>query len=87
MKCHFLSEREKIIAVQRLQNNHTGIQTRKFKITQVVDAVRDPSVYSSIQVSQREFLHLLPLTKLINIDLEPTSLPHLVILGYIQSAC
>lgn len=45
MKARFLSEKEKRIAVQRLQGNNTGIQARKFKIKQVREAFIDPQTY------------------------------------------
>jgi len=46
MKALFLTEREKAIAVQRLQGNNTGIQTRKFKWRQFVEAFLDPQLYT-----------------------------------------
>jgi MFS family permease len=46
MKALFLTEREKAIAVQRLQGNNTGIQTRKFKWRQFVEAFLDPQLYA-----------------------------------------
>lgn len=46
MKALFLTEREKAIAVQRLQGNNTGIQTRRFKWRQFVDAFLDPQLYA-----------------------------------------
>jgi ACS family allantoate permease-like MFS transporter len=45
MKAKFLTDRERQIAVQRLQTNNTGIQTRKFKKSQVIDAIKDPQLY------------------------------------------
>ncbi|OAL26720.1 hypothetical protein AYO22_04073 [Fonsecaea multimorphosa] len=45
MKARFLTERERNIAVRRLQKNQTGIQTRKFKPSQVWEAVTDPQLW------------------------------------------
>lgn len=45
MKARFLNERQRIIAVQRLKKNNTGIQTRKFKFSHFWDALRDPQLY------------------------------------------
>jgi ACS family allantoate permease-like MFS transporter len=45
MKARFLSERERSIAVQRIQANNTGIQTREFKKDQVMEAFKDPQMY------------------------------------------
>ena len=41
MKGRFLNERERNIAVRRVLKNHTGIQTRKFKVSQLWDALKD----------------------------------------------
>ncbi|OQV02701.1 hypothetical protein CLAIMM_07851 [Cladophialophora immunda] len=45
MKAWFLTAREKEIAVRRLAQNNTGIQTRKFKWKQVKEAFMDPQLY------------------------------------------
>lgn len=45
MKAWFLTAREKEIAVRRLAQNNTGIQTRKFKWKQVNEAFLDPQLY------------------------------------------
>ncbi|KEF57582.1 uncharacterized protein A1O9_05500 [Exophiala aquamarina CBS 119918] len=45
MKAWFLTAREKEIAVRRLAQNNTGIQTRKFKWRQVKEAFTDPQLY------------------------------------------
>ena len=45
MSAWFLTEREKEIAVRRLAQNNTGIQTRKFKWKQVKEAYLDPQLY------------------------------------------
>lgn len=45
MRAWFLTAREKEIAVQRLAQNNTGIQTRKFKWKQVKEAFMDPQLY------------------------------------------
>jgi ACS family allantoate permease-like MFS transporter len=45
MKGSFLTEREKEIAVMRVQKNNTGMQTRKFKKTQFLEAFKDLQLY------------------------------------------
>lgn len=45
MKAKFLNDRERQIAVQRLQSNNTGIQTPKFKLEQVWETLMDPQLY------------------------------------------
>lgn len=45
MKAMFLTEREKQIAVQRIQANNTGMQSRKFKLKQVQEAFMDPQMW------------------------------------------
>ncbi|OQV01840.1 hypothetical protein CLAIMM_07131 [Cladophialophora immunda] len=45
MTAHFLTERERNIAVRRLQKNQTGIHTRKFKPGQVREALVDPQLW------------------------------------------
>jgi ACS family allantoate permease-like MFS transporter len=45
MKATFLTEREKHIAVQRVQDNNTGMQSRTFKWHQVREAFMDPQMY------------------------------------------
>lgn len=45
MKARFLTERERNIAVRRLQKNQTGIQTRKWKPKQALAALTDPQLW------------------------------------------
>jgi len=45
MKGSFLTEREKEIAVMRVQTNNTGMQTRKFKKQQFFEAFKDPQLW------------------------------------------
>lgn len=45
MKARFLTERERNIAVRRLQKNQTGIHTRQFKSKQVIAALTDPQLW------------------------------------------
>ena len=45
MKGAFLTEREKEIAVMRVQTNNTGMQTRKFKKQQFLEAFKDLQLY------------------------------------------
>ncbi|RDW65147.1 hypothetical protein BP5796_09839 [Coleophoma crateriformis] len=40
----FLTERQKMIAVERLRQNRTGVKTTKFKWSQAWEALRDPQV-------------------------------------------
>ena len=44
MTATFLTAREKQIAVQRIQKNNTGTQSRKFKLKQVQEAFMDPQM-------------------------------------------
>lgn len=41
----FLNERERLIAVQRIQDNHNGIKNREHKRYQVMEALKDPKVW------------------------------------------
>ncbi|KAE8449528.1 hypothetical protein EG329_008137 [Mollisiaceae sp. DMI_Dod_QoI] len=45
MKAAFLTERERTIAVMRVQKNNTGMQTRKFKKGQFLEAFLDPQLW------------------------------------------
>jgi MFS transporter, ACS family, allantoate permease len=45
MKCHFLTDRERHIAVLRVRSNNTGIQTRAWKLYQIWDAFKDPQLW------------------------------------------
>jgi ACS family allantoate permease-like MFS transporter len=45
MKGTFLTEREKEIAVMRVQKNNSGMQTRKFKKEQFLEAFKDPQLW------------------------------------------
>ena len=45
MKAWFLRERERHIAVRRIAQNNTGIQTRKFKWKQLREAAMDPQLW------------------------------------------
>jgi len=45
MKSKFLNDRERQIAIQRLQGNNTGIQAPKFKVEQVWETLQDPQLY------------------------------------------
>ncbi|EAU35466.1 conserved hypothetical protein [Aspergillus terreus NIH2624] len=40
-----LSHREKLIAVERLRANRTGIENKQFKLAQFTEALRDPQTY------------------------------------------
>ncbi|KAL2866136.1 uncharacterized protein BJX67DRAFT_356653 [Aspergillus lucknowensis] len=41
----FLSERERTIAIERLRHNRTGVKNTHFKLSQLVEALRDPQVW------------------------------------------
>lgn len=43
--CRFLNERERVVAVQRIQSNQTGVKNREHKKYQVIEALKDPRVY------------------------------------------
>ncbi|KAK5713495.1 hypothetical protein LTR15_011195 [Elasticomyces elasticus] len=45
LKARFLSENEKIIAVERLRDNRTGVGNKEFKPYQLVEALKDPFTY------------------------------------------
>lgn len=45
MTCRFLDERQRIIAVERLRQNKTGIKNREHKRYQVVEALKDIKVW------------------------------------------
>lgn len=53
----FLNEREKIIAVQRIRVNKTGIKNNTFKKEQVYEALMDPQVWLLVLI---EFVGCLP---------------------------
>lgn len=41
----FLNEEEKVIAVERLRENRTGVTNREFKKYQFLEALKDPLIY------------------------------------------
>ncbi|EXJ79503.1 hypothetical protein A1O1_08767 [Capronia coronata CBS 617.96] len=41
----FLNEEEKLIAIERLRDNRTGVANREFKKHQLIEALKDPLVY------------------------------------------
>ncbi|OBT67873.1 hypothetical protein VE03_02552 [Pseudogymnoascus sp. 23342-1-I1] len=41
----FLTQREKSIAVERLRDNRTGVKNTTFKVSQAIEAFRDPQVW------------------------------------------
>lgn len=45
MKAWFLNERERTIAVERLIENHTGIQTKTIKWGHIAESFLDPQLY------------------------------------------
>lgn len=45
MKCWWLSDRERVIAVQRLKDNRTGVKSNKHKKEQIVEALTDYRVW------------------------------------------
>lgn len=44
-KCWFLNDRERLIAVNRLLANNTGIHTKEVKREQIFEVFRDPQTY------------------------------------------
>ncbi|KAI9729381.1 MAG: hypothetical protein M1834_006905 [Cirrosporium novae-zelandiae] len=45
VKAKFLSEREKVIAIDRVRVNQTGIENKKFKKAQFIEAMLDPKTW------------------------------------------
>jgi len=45
MTCRFLNERERMVAIQRIKDNQTGIKNKEHKRYQVLEALRDPKVW------------------------------------------
>ncbi|KAK5022231.1 hypothetical protein LTS07_010311 [Exophiala sideris] len=41
----FLNDEEKMVAVERLRDNRTGVANREFKRSQLIEALKDPLVY------------------------------------------
>jgi MFS family permease len=44
-KARFLTEHEKVIAVQRCRANQTGVETKLWKKSQFIEAIKDPKIY------------------------------------------
>jgi ACS family allantoate permease-like MFS transporter len=42
-----LTEEEKIIAIERLRANRTGVANKEFKRYQFIEAIKDPMIYYS----------------------------------------
>ena len=45
MNAKFLTHDEKIYAIERVRSNQTGIENKKFKLDQVLEALRDPQIW------------------------------------------
>jgi MFS transporter, ACS family, allantoate permease len=45
MTCSYLTERERIVAVERVKGNQTGIKNREHKRYQAIEALKDPKVW------------------------------------------
>ncbi len=45
LDARFLNDEEKMIAVERLRDNRTGVANREFKKYQLIEALKDPLVY------------------------------------------
>ncbi len=45
MKARFLTEAEKVVLLQHVAVNQTGISNKKFKPGQILDVVRDPQMW------------------------------------------
>jgi MFS family permease len=41
----FLSERERVVAIKRVESNNTGMESKKFKKSQAIEAFLDPKVW------------------------------------------
>lgn len=57
MKAHCFTEEEKRLMVERVRANQTGLQNRKWKREQVVEAIKDPQTYCFFFI---QFLTALP---------------------------
>ncbi|EPY50132.1 major facilitator superfamily transporter [Schizosaccharomyces cryophilus OY26] len=44
VRAKFLNSREKRIAIERVRKNRTGMETKKFKLSQALEAFKDPQV-------------------------------------------
>lgn len=56
-KAAFLNERQRIIAIERLRANRTGMKNQQFKPAQALEALRDPQVW---MISMWVFLSNVP---------------------------
>ena len=45
LKCWYMSDREKYICLQRVRDNNTGVEDKKFKIHQVFECLMDPKTW------------------------------------------
>lgn len=45
MNAKFLTHDEKVYAIERVRSNQTGIENKKFKINQALEALRDPQIW------------------------------------------
>jgi hypothetical protein len=45
MRAKCFSEEDKKLMVERVRSNQTGLQNRKFRMDQAIDAFKDPQVY------------------------------------------
>lgn len=43
--CRFLNERERYVAIKRVQDNQTGIKNKEHKKYQIIEALKDPKVW------------------------------------------
>ncbi|GAM82996.1 hypothetical protein ANO11243_009820 [Dothideomycetidae sp. 11243] len=51
VKCWYMTDREKYIAVQRVRRNNTGIEDKKFKLSQVIECLVDPKTWCLVVFS------------------------------------
>lgn len=45
MDCKFFNERERLVAIQRIKDNQTGVKNKEHKRYQVFEAIKDPKVW------------------------------------------
>lgn len=45
MTCKFLTHAEKVYVVERLRSNQTGIENKQFKVSQMVECLKDPHTW------------------------------------------
>lgn len=51
MKAGFLEEKEIVRVLERVSENQTGIENKKFKMSQAVELALDPQIYLLIMIT------------------------------------